>query len=291
MRAVAPRPLTTPHGKSALTKIFQRSTATVRAHIFDSFTTLDNFVVLANYLNSLDTTGGQLGGYGAVRHKDQCATDNYRVKAVVGSAANGKTRLVTCASPGFDRFYALEIENSANDQFHIVKGTGLSWSTSAGIFGVAIGLINLLLGFFSSFVLLIPWISQPQAVLSGDVVEIWWDEPNSTIRVYRNGGQVTSLPVDREEIPHGDGYRYFGVMQGITYLSPGVKFTSIEAYDIAPADSHVDAPYVARVVTTIKVGNRAAVQVHPIARVIAGASVTVHSTGTALPGALPLRLG
>jgi hypothetical protein len=196
------------------------------------FTTLDNFVVLANYLNTLTVTGGQLGGYGAVRHRNQCATDNYTVTAVVGTAANGRTRLVTCASPGFDRFYALEIENSGTDQFHIVKGTGLAWTTSAGIFGLAIGLINLLVGFFSSFALLFPWISQPQAVATGDIVKIWWDQPNSTIRAYKNGVEVTSLPVPREEIPHGDGYRYFGVMQGITYLSPGVKFTSIEAQDV-----------------------------------------------------------
>jgi len=232
MRAAPPRPLTTPHAKSALTSVVQQTTATVKAHITDTFTILNNFVILANYLNSLNVTGGQLGGYGAVRHMDQCATDNYRVKAVVGSAANGRTRLVTCASPGFDRFYALEIENSATDQFHIVKGTGLTWTTSAGIFGVAIGLINLLLGVFSSFVLLIPGNSQPQAVIAGDNVEIWFDWPNSIIRVYKNGAQVSSLIVDREEIPHGDGYRYFGVMQGITYLSAGVKFTSIEAWDV-----------------------------------------------------------
>jgi len=232
VRAVPPAPLTTPHGKSALSGVVRATTATVKAHITDTFTTLDNFVVLANYLNTLNVVGGVLGGVGAVRHKNQCATDNYTVSAVVGSAANGVTRLVTCASPGFDRFYALEIENSATDQFHIVKGTGLSWTTSSGIFGVAIGLINLLLGIFSSFVLLFPWISQAQSVTAGDTVKVWWDEPNSTIRAYKNGVEVTNLPVSREEIPHGDGFRYFGVMQGVTYLSAGIKFTSIDAQDV-----------------------------------------------------------
>jgi len=232
MRVIPPAPLTTPHGKSALSNIIRTTVTAVKAHITDSFTTFDNFVILSNYLNSLNVTGGELGGVGAVRHVNQCATDNYKVTAVVGTAANGVTRLVTCASPGFDRFYALEIENSATDQFHIVKGTGLTWTTSSGIFGVAIGLINLLVGIFSSFVLLFPWISQPQSVTTGDTVTVWWDEPNSTIRAYKNGVEVTNLPVPREEIPHGDGFRYFGVMAGVTYLSPGVTFTSIEAQDV-----------------------------------------------------------
>lgn len=232
MKLVAPRVLTTPRGKSALTRVFNRTVVGIKAHITDSFTTLDNFVVLSG---EPTITSGRLSNVGAVRHKDQCATDNYKVTAVVGDATSGRTILATCGSPGFDRFYGLQIENSPfGSSFSIVKGTGVTWTTSFGIFGILIGLISLLVGLFTIWASLFGAAVQTQVVFVGDTVAIWWDEPNSVVRAYRNGVEVTTLDVPRHEIPHGDGYRYFGVLTGLDYPLgfAGVQMTSIDAQDV-----------------------------------------------------------
>lgn len=229
MRLRPPTPLTGPHSKSAMSRVFNKTSASIKVHIFDAFTSLDNFVVLSG---GPLITSGRLSGVGVVRHKDKCATDNYKVTAVVGSSDDGKTMLITCGSAGFDRFYGLEIENGVIDQFHIIKGTNLTWTTSFSIFGISIGLPSLLVGLFSAFSNLFHYSTQPQIVTTGDTVAIWFDQPNSTVRAYKNNTEVTSLVVPPHEIPHGEEFRYFGVMQGSLFSFNGVQFTSIEAQDV-----------------------------------------------------------
>ncbi|MCG7610334.1 hypothetical protein [Mycobacterium sp. CnD-18-1] len=230
----APRPpvVTAPRGKSALPRVVARTAATVKATVLDTLDTLDNFVTVAG---APTITSGRLSGSGVVLHRDQAATDNYMVTAEIGAEANGKTWLVTCAGEGMDSFYALEVETGlALNQFHIIKGTSTP-SVSTGILGFLTPVVTLVLGFFhgllDDLLDIVRDVTTGQSVDPGDTVGIWWDEPNSTVRAYKNDVEVTSLPVDKWEIPHGPGYRRFGVVQGVDQLGAGVEFTSIQAAD------------------------------------------------------------
>ncbi|QDF19754.1 minor tail protein [Mycobacterium phage LilSpotty] len=231
----APRPPVTdaPRGKSALTRVLTRTAAAVKVSITDTLATLDNFVTIAG---APVIQSGRLSGSGVVLHRDEPATDNYMVTATIGAETNGKTWLVTCASEAMDSFYALEIQTGASlKQFHIIKGTKTP-STSTGLLGILTPVVTLVLGFFYGLVDdlldIIRNATTGQSVEPGDTVGIWWDEPNSVVRVYKNSVEVTSLPVPRWEIPHGKGFRRFGVVQGIDPLGDGVEFTAIGAADV-----------------------------------------------------------
>jgi hypothetical protein len=219
-----------PRGKSALTRVLQHTTVTVKAIITDTFVNLNNWVILSED-PTITITSGMLTGNGAVRHRDQMASDNFRVSATIGDDNSGKTILVACASDSFDRFYGVEVESGGTNKFHIVKGTSVVATTSTGIFGILIGLLGFFLGSFGSVATIPKYASVNQTVDVGDVVTVWWDQPNSTVRAYKNGAEVTNLPVSPWEIPHGDGYRYWGVMQGVDDTT-GVQFTSITADDV-----------------------------------------------------------
>jgi len=230
MKVIMPQPLSGPHAKSALSALKIVTTASIKVHITDTFANLNNFAVLAGTM----TASGNLSGTGAVRHVDQVATDNYKVSAVIGANNFGKTWLVTCGSKSFDRFYALEIESAAQlGVFSIIKGTGVTASTSSGIFGALIGLLGFIVGFFKDVVTNIRRDdSQNVMVDVGDKVTVWWDEPNSIVRAYKNDVEKIAFPVPPHEIPHGENYRYFGVVGGVADPDNGVYFTSIEAQDV-----------------------------------------------------------
>lgn len=226
-----PRPpvIGAPRGKSALARLRRQTRATIKATIADSFTTLDNFVILSED-PTIAVTSGRLTGNGAVRHRDHPGTDDFKVTAVIGAKNNGRTRLVTCASASFDRFYALEVETGSLNRMHILKATSAVSTSSSGIFGILIGLLGFFLGNFGSANDLVKYATITRTVNADDSVAIWWDEANSVIRAYHNGIEVTSLPVDPWEIPHGEDNRNFGVMAGVDSTT-GVQFTSIEAAD------------------------------------------------------------
>lgn len=223
-----PKPSTAAHGKSAVSAVVHSTVATIKAAISDTLTTLDNFVQLSG---TPTITSGRLSGQGAVRHRDQMATDNYMVTATVGSDSFGRTRLVTCASESFDRFYAMEI-NSTFGTVCILKATGVAVTTSSGIFGVLIGLLGFFLGTFGSMADIPKYDETIHDVAPGDEIAVWWDEENSVIRGYLNDVEVTHADVSPYEIPHGDGYRYWGVIQGVDGADTGAQFTTIEAHDV-----------------------------------------------------------
>lgn len=225
-----PAPLTMRHGKSALTRVFARATASAKAVITETFTDMNNLVVLSGnpYISS-----GMLTGQGAVRYRDEVLTDNFKVTGTIGSHGPGRTWLVTSASPNFDRFYALEINEAGVSMVSIIRGTGLVATTSSGIFGILIGILGFILGVFEDIIgVLTGEVEIECSVDVGETLAIWWDQPNSRVRVYHNGSQITSLLVPRHGIPHGKGYRYFGVISGIDEPLEGTRFTQIVAEDV-----------------------------------------------------------
>ncbi|MEN4400021.1 hypothetical protein [Mycolicibacterium conceptionense] len=225
--AASPPVIAAPFGKSAMPRIEHRSAAAVRATITNTFDDLDDFVVLAG---TPEIESGRLAGEGVVRHRDQMATDDYLVSAVIGEWEVGKTRLVTCADESFAHWYGIEIETGAiNNKLHIIKGHGAPALLDGGILSVVdkFKTIN-------------------QTFTVGDEVGVWWDREYSTIRAYLNGVEKITLPVPRYELPHGSGFRYWGAAQGVDVflglLNEGVKFSSITARDYLPpaAPNHVD---------------------------------------------------
>lgn len=228
----APRPpvITAARGKSALSRIRHKTVALVKATITDDFSSLANWVVLSG---EPAITSGRLSGSGfAVRHRDQLATDNYVVTATIGERNVGKTWLATCGSVTMDRFYALEVETyPVGGKLSIVKGTSVQASSSTGLLGIIIGVVDLFLEVLSDlFYNIVRFANVSIGVDEGDTVGVWFDEEASVVRGYKNGAEVTSLPVEAWEIPHGTGFRHFGVVASPDALG-GVEFTSIEAAD------------------------------------------------------------
>ncbi len=168
-----------------------------------------------NIVGKLGTLSGNVYpveafGYAAARHTTQLLSDSCRAKITVqdGFITAGKAAVVICADPQFTFYYGLVIETGIiNNKFHIVRGTGpKSRQTLA-----------------SAIVEIDP----------DDTAEIWYDRPNSTLRAYYNGSEVASYVVERNDIPHGPGRRYTGVVMGIDWVfAPGVLFEDFEAWDV-----------------------------------------------------------
>lgn len=206
-----------PLGKSALAGVRRNTTTVVKASVSNDFSSLDDFVVLAR---DPEISSGRLSGEGVVRHRDQMHTDEFLVEAEVGIKPSGKTRIVTCGSATFSSFYGLEVETGIiNNKLHIIKGSG----TTALLDGGIISEVD-------------KYSTINRTVEIGDKVGVWFDRAAGMVRGYVNQSQVISLPVPKWEIPHGDGFRYWGVAQGVDlflgFLNPGVEFTSITAEDV-----------------------------------------------------------
>lgn len=218
----APRPpvVTGPVGKSAPTRVSRTTTVNVKASITDSFTNLDNFTVLAK---TPTITSGRLSGQGIVRHRDQMCSDDFKVTATVGATDwFGSTRLVTCGSATFSSFYGLDVAmtGSPTAAWRIIKGFGIPALLENGLWSPSLDRTD-------------PPVSAN--IVPGDQITVWWDETTSVIRGYRNTTQVISLPVPRWGISHGDGFRHWGVAQGVDLfldiVNRGIEFTSIAAAD------------------------------------------------------------
>lgn len=232
-RILRPPLLSAPRGKSALSVMRRSTVLKVLATVSDSFDSLANFVTLSG---TPTITSGRLSGNGIVRYRDQMGSDNYQVTATVGTVELGRTWLVTCGSANFETFYALEIAAGVgNPIFQFVKGTHAAGPGTA-IFGVLTSIFtflrNLFLGIFESVDDVDRYASGSASLTGGDEVTVWWDEDTSTLYAYKNGSEVISLAVPPWEIPHGGGFRYFGVMQAVDPNTNGVQFTSIGAQDV-----------------------------------------------------------
>lgn len=212
-------------------------TVTPKATIFDDFNNLDDFVTV---YGSPGLSFGNLSGEGIVRHKTEALTDSHKASAVVGEAGFGRTRLYICADPGLKSYYAVEIEhNIFLDNIHFVKGIpGSSIEAAPGLLGFLNSILALLWGLLSIFsVNVTPYATATNTfVANNDEIAIWYDEPNSTVRIYKNDVAVLNIPVPRGEIPHGPGYRWHGAAVGIEfYLGPlqlGAQFANYTVEDV-----------------------------------------------------------
>jgi len=214
-RLPIPPLITGPIGKSAPSRIGHTTGITAKASVASDFSTLAGFTVIAK---EPTISSGILSGEGVIRHTDQMFSDDFLVTATIGALDTGTTRIVTCGSDNFSSFYGIQI-NRLPDQIHIIKGSGTTALLDQGIFFSAISRFATVTTSFSV----------------GNTVGVRFDKAASTVRAYRNGAQVSSLPVPRWEIPHGDGFRYWGVAQGVDIflgvLFTGPRFTSITAAD------------------------------------------------------------
>lgn len=202
------------YAKGALSQVEHFNTAKLRTEIFDDFESgLENWVNVQGKLRILngDIDAATPFGYAAGYHQTQLLSDNCRAKITLqsGVIASGKAAIVICADKQFTFYYGLMIETGLiNKKFHIVRGTGPKTREILD--------------------------SATVAVSAGSTAEVWYDQPNSTLRVYYNGSQVLSTPVDRNDIPHGPGRRYTGVVMGIDWvLSAGARFEDFSAWDVS----------------------------------------------------------
>ena len=202
------------YAKGALSQVEHFNIAKLKTEISDDFEgDLSNWV---NVKGKLKITSGNINsdglfGYAAGYHQTELLSDNCRAKVTMqdGFISAGKSCVFICADKRMDFYYGLVIETGIfNNKFHIVRGTG---TKSREILATA-----------------------SVEVDPDDTAEIWFDQPNSTLRAYYNGSQVTSVVVDRNDIPHGSGRRFTGVVMGIDWaISPGVLFEDFEAWDVS----------------------------------------------------------
>lgn len=207
-------PFVQAYAKGALSMVEHFNVAKLKTEISDDFEgDLSNWV---NVKGKLTVTSGNINsdglfGYAAGYHQTELLSDNCRAKVTIqdGFISAGKSCVVICADKRMDFYYGLVIETGIfNNKFHIVRGTG---TKSREILATA-----------------------SVEVDPDDTAEIWFDQPNSTLRAYYNGSQVASAVVDRNDIPHGSGRRFAGVIMGIDwFISPGVLFEDFEAWDVS----------------------------------------------------------
>lgn len=146
--------------------------------------------------------------YAAGYHVTQMLTDNCRAKVVIqdGAMSYGESRVVVCADPGFNRYYGLAIRHYLGiDNLAIIRG--------------------------QSDISVDRYDEQEISLSAGDAFEVWYDRLNSTVRVYQNSAEICSKYFSPQDIPHGPGNRFAGVVMGLRLFNGGPRFTSFEAWD------------------------------------------------------------
>jgi len=202
------------YAKGALSRAEHFNTVIARTEISDDFEgDLANWVNVQGRLSTIggNATAYDFFGYAAAYHQTQLLSDNCRAKIVVqgGFITAGKSAIVICADKKFTLYYGLVIETGIiNNKFHIVRGTGPKTREILDSLTVEID--------------------------PADTAEIWFDSINSVLRAYYNGSEVLAVEVERNNIPHGPGRRYTGVVMGVDwFLAPGVLFDDFDAWDVA----------------------------------------------------------
>lgn len=201
------------YAKGVLSQVEHYNTVKLRTEISDDFEgDLSNWV---NVQGKLDIQFGNIAsdgifGYAAGRHDTELLSDNCRAKVTMqdGIITAGKSCVFICSDKRMNFYYGLVVETGINNKFHIVRGTGTKSREILDSFSVEVD--------------------------PTDSAEIWYDQPNSVLRAYFNGSQVMAVPVERNDIPHGPGRRFAGVVMGIDwFIAPGVLFEEFEAWDVA----------------------------------------------------------
>jgi hypothetical protein len=210
-------------------------TVTPKATIEDPFDDLDDFVTI---YGEPTISSGKLAGDGIVRHKTQALTDNHKVTAKVGSVNFGTTRLYCCADESLSSYYAVEVNSNLllGDKVNFIKGVpGSSVESAPGLLGILNSILALLFGLLSIFSRNVTPAATKTSTsfATNDEVSIWYDEPNTTVRIYKNSTELLAVPVPRGEIPHGPGYRWHGAAVGIEVdlLNLGALFSSYKCQD------------------------------------------------------------
>lgn len=203
------------YAKGALTELELDVKVTGLGYIYDDFDSVDDWV---NVHGRLRTTGGATSdvygpdlGYAAGYHKTQLLTDNCRAKVTIQSESilYGQSRVWICGDNRMTRYYGLAIGKSLLSSYIVILRGKSSISVDT-------------------------YENTNVTLSSGDEFEIWYDRPNSTVRVYQNGSEIASKYFPPNDIPHGPGNRWCGVVMATDWLVDlGPNFDDFTAWDVA----------------------------------------------------------
>jgi hypothetical protein len=107
------------------------------------------------------------------------------------------------------------------DNVKFLKGVpGSSVEAAPGLLGILNSVLALLFGILSIFSTNVTAAatSTTTNLEVGDEFSIWYDEPNSTVRIYKNAVALLNVAVPRGEIRHGEGNRWHGCAVGVEYV-------------------------------------------------------------------------
>ncbi|QRY43189.1 hypothetical protein JVX93_21835 [Mycolicibacterium boenickei] len=210
----------------AASQVTASTSLSLKTSVSDDFSNgVDNWV---NVRGKLTTTGGGspditaetdlfdplswvIGAAGY--HRTELLSDSIRVKITIpdGPIINGTSQFWFCGDAAMSHYYGIEISVGllTGKRISIMKGTSPnSWQVLRS------GLVP--------------------SLVAGDAIEGWFDQPNSTLRMYQNGVSIgMPLPVAPTDIPHGPGRRRVGVIMAADWwIAPGGNFASFEAWDV-----------------------------------------------------------
>lgn len=227
------------YAKGATTGLTVSSRARGLSYVYDSFDTVNDWI---NVYGRLGVGAGDVVAtgvsYSAGRHKTQMLSDNHRAKVTIQGSIYGESRVVICADERFNRYYGIAIRKGLIFQdVSIIRGLSSIAVDKYETVGVVID--------------------------PGDEFEVWYDRVNSKVRIYENGSEIASKYFEPNDIPHGPGCRWTGVVMGTNWLVDiGPNFADFEAYDVDPVtpkiydpvDSLIVKPEWTAVTNTVRVG-------------------------------------
>lgn len=212
------------YAKGALSEMTVSTRAKGLSYIYDNFDNVNDWI---NVYGRLGVSGGSTSdvvatgiSYSAGRHKTQLLSDNCRAKVKIqdGTVIYGESRVVICADPRFNRYYGIAIRKRLiGSQVSIIRGRSSISVDKYETVGVTMN--------------------------AGDEYEVWYDRANSTVRVYENGSEIAKKYFEPNDIPHGPGCRWTGVVMGANWLIDiGPNFDSFEAFDVVEPTPKVYDP-------------------------------------------------
>lgn len=211
------------------------------SYVYDSFDSVDDWINVHNRLRIDDGVAATTGiGYAAGYHKTQMLSDNCRAKVTLqpGSVKFGESRVVVCADQKFSRYYGVAIrKNALTASLSIIRGRSSIAVTRYETTTVTLG--------------------------PGDEIEVWYDRINSVVRVYKNDSEIAKKYFAPNDIPHGAGCRYTGIVMGTNWLvDVGPNFSDFEAWDVYEPAPEVYDPIDSKTVNAGWVTKLGAVEIH-----------------------------
>lgn len=184
-------------------------------YIYDDFNSVDDWTMVYGQLSvsggATSDVFGPLLGYAAGYHKTQLLSDNCRAKVTIqdGVMLYGESRVFVCSDDRMTRYYGVAISRRViGSNVRIIRG-----------------LSSIACDSFEQTLV---------SIANGDEFEVWYDRLNSTVRVYQNGSEIAAKYFPPNDIPHGVGCRYTGVVMSANWLlDAGPRFDDFEAYDVS----------------------------------------------------------